>query len=104
MPWLATTGLLALIVASFVHQTIRLRGRGFSAPDLIYIQSPQQWRLVSKSGESIITTVEHKLIFRYLAVIYLVPENGKKIVLLLPEDSMQKDQHRKLRAGLKLLP
>ncbi|HBS26799.1 MAG TPA: hypothetical protein DD827_06700 [Gammaproteobacteria bacterium] len=103
MPVIVTIGLLILIITSFFIQALRLMGNRFTSPKIIHIQSPQQWQLTNKSRKTIVATLNHKIIFRYLIVVYLTAENGKKLVLLLSEDSMTKDQHRKLRAGLKLI-
>ncbi len=68
----------------------------------IYIQNPESWRLKMADGGAETARLEHSIVFPRLIVLYLRRENGKIRSLLIPRDALPADQHRRLRAALRL--
>jgi len=68
----------------------------------IYIQNPESWHLKMADGGAETSRLEHSIVFPRLIVLYLRRENGNIRSLLIPRDALPADQHRRLRAALRL--
>ncbi len=97
---LLKAALTVIILAGFWRQYRNLSRNPIRA---IYIQNPDNWKLALADGQNTRARLRHSIVFPRLVVLYLEQENGKTRSLLLPEDSLPPEQHRRLRAALRLL-
>jgi len=64
-------------------------------------QNMQYWQLVKSNGIELEAELHHYQVFRFLVILNLVLDSGKPCRVLIPEDSLDKDSHRRLRFALR---
>lgn len=61
----------------------------------------KHWCLITTSGTELKAELHRHQVFRFLVVLDFILDSGKRCLVLVPEDSLDKESHRRLRAALR---
>ena len=64
-------------------------------------QSIKHWQLIKSNGTELQAELHHHQVFRFLIILNFMLDSGKGCLVLIPEDSLNKDCHRRLRSALR---
>jgi len=64
-------------------------------------QNIKRWHLMKSSGTELKAELLHHQVFRYLIVLHFKLDSGKRCLVLISEDALDKESHRRLRAALR---
>jgi len=64
-------------------------------------QNLKHWHLIKSNGSEIKAELHQHQVFRFLVILHFILDSGKRCLVLIPEDALDKDSHRQLRAALK---
>ena len=92
----------ALILTGFGIEYRRRFHPLWQPPPHLQLREPGRWRLTTSTSVTIEAEQQHAIVFYRLVVLYLRTETGERMTLIIPQDSLPADQHRRLRAHLRL--
>jgi hypothetical protein len=83
----------------YFHRDYQSRGR--CSYSELRPQNIKHWHLLKSSGtEEKAELLQHQ-VFRFLVVLDFILDSGKRCRVLIPEDAVDKENHRRLRAALR---
>jgi len=121
--WTVALHLLTVVVIFLVplHAFIKVIGGGLMAASLwLYVrrdylgqgrcsfselraQSLEQWQLFNGDSDIQEAQLDHYQVFRFLVILDFRLGSGKHCRVLVPEDTVDKDIHRRLRVALQTI-
>jgi hypothetical protein len=121
--WTVTLHLLTAIVIFLVplHAFVKVIGSGLMVASLwlyvqrdylcqgrcsfseLRVQSLEQWQLFNSDNDVQEAQLDHYQVFRFLVILDFRLDSGKHCRVLVPEDAVDKDTHRRLRAALQTI-
>jgi len=95
------SGLMVVSLWLYVQRDYLRQGRcSFSE---LRVQSLEQWQLFNSDNDVQEAQLEHYQVFRFLVILDFRLDSGKYCRVLVPEDAVDKDTHRRLRAALQTI-
>ena len=97
LPWAGKTACyLAIAISLWFYYRRDYRG----ACSELRPQNMKHWRLL-RHGVELEAELSRYQVFRFLVILGFTLDSGKRCVVLIPEDAMEKDSHRRLRSALR---
>ena len=100
--WIAAPLLLQVIATLLVAASFLLAARGRHRHRVVLMVNNGQWRLRRGGDDREVTLMPPCYISRWLVVVPLGFSDGRRLRLLVPFDSLDPGQYRRLRAQIQL--
>lgn len=100
--WVKTLGYGSIVSSLWLYIRRDFQCYGRCSFSELRPQNIKHWHLIKCSGTELKAELHHHQVFRFLVVLEFMLDSGKRCLVLIPEDSLDKDSHRRLRAALRI--
>ena len=98
---LKTFGYLIILSSQWFYFRRDYQRHGCCSFSELRPQNLKHWHLIKSNGTEIKAELHQHQVFRFLVILHFILDSGKRCLVLIPEDALDKDSHRRLRAVLK---